>query len=115
MLRVASRTDTAGRLVQHEVARRSARLQHFVVDFYTAEFTDLCMGIADGLAVDPHPAFHQQQTHLLAIESRQITEETVDAHGQFRQGNGGRASYAIGWGLARNWASTWAQRGHRQD
>lgn len=115
VLRIASGTDAAGRLVQHEVARRSAGLQHFVVDFDATEFSYRCMGIVDGLAVDSHPALHQQQAHLLAIESRQIAEETVDAHGQFRQGSGGWASYAIVWGLARNWAWTWAQRGHRQD
>jgi hypothetical protein len=66
--------------MQHEVSQRLAGLQHFVVDFDAAEFADVGVGIADGLAVDPDAFFHQQQAHLLSVEAGQVAEKTVDAH-----------------------------------
>jgi hypothetical protein len=58
------------------------------------------MRIADELAIDGNPPFHQQQAHLLAVESGQVAEETVYAH--------------YDRSFPRSCSSTWAQRGHRQ-
>jgi hypothetical protein len=58
VLRIARRADAAGRLVQHEIPRRSPCLQHFVIHLDAAEFTHLCLRIDDGLAVDPYATFH---------------------------------------------------------
>ncbi|MNY56080.1 hypothetical protein D3C86_1921220 [compost metagenome] len=81
MLRVAGGTDATGWFVQHEVAGRLANLQHFVVDFHTAELEYLGVRVADNFSVDPDALFHQQQAYLLTVEAGQVAEETVNSHG----------------------------------
>ncbi|MNQ77506.1 hypothetical protein D3C85_923760 [compost metagenome] len=80
MLWVDRGTDAAHGLVQHEVARRAALLQDYTVALDTAELAHLDVRVTDDLAVDPHTPFHQQQAHLLAVETGQVAEETVDTH-----------------------------------
>ncbi|MNN08999.1 hypothetical protein D3C81_1218680 [compost metagenome] len=83
-------------LVQHEIARRLAGLQQFAVQLHPAEFAHLVAGVTDFIAIYPHTAFRQGTAGVLAVEVRQIGEETVEAHQAF---SGGRLA---------------AQRGHRQ-
>ncbi|MCY1380752.1 hypothetical protein D9M69_686000 [compost metagenome] len=55
VLRMLGGADVAGRLVEHEVARRLAGLEQAFVQFHPAELAHLAATIGDASAIHPHP------------------------------------------------------------
>ncbi|MCY1437716.1 hypothetical protein D9M71_538900 [compost metagenome] len=82
VLRITGGADDACGLVQHQVARRAAWLQHPLVQLDAVEVVDLAAAVAHHLAVDAHPAGEQQVTDVLAVEFGMLAEEAVQAHGR---------------------------------
>ncbi|MNY42297.1 hypothetical protein D3C86_1771710 [compost metagenome] len=82
VLRITGGADYACGLVQHQVARRAAWLQHPLVQLDAVEVVDLAAAIGNRLAVDPHPTGEQQVADILAVEFGVLAEEAVQAHGR---------------------------------
>ena len=77
MFRVVGGADAAGWFVQHEVPRRFTGLQGLPVEFDAIERTHFIMRVADDLPIHLNALFDQQQANLLAVQLRQIAQETV--------------------------------------
>ncbi|MCY1351929.1 hypothetical protein D9M69_382090 [compost metagenome] len=80
MLRVLGGADVTGRLVEHEIARRLAGLEHALVQFHTIELADFDAAVSDRLAVHPDPTGGQQQARVEAAEFGEIAQESIKAH-----------------------------------
>ena len=81
VLRIDGGTDAALWFVQHEISLRLACLKDLAVEGHAAEFPYIVMRVACDLTIHCHTAADQRQTHVLAVETRQVAEEAVKTHG----------------------------------